>query len=45
MMDGKVRMGNKLLGEIQEFLEDSGIDNAEHEAHKVMHIIARNKVD
>lgn len=45
MMDVNVRMGNKLLGEIQELLTDLGVENAEHEAHKVMHIIARNKVD
>lgn len=43
MMDLKIRLGNKLLGEITEYLEGLPVDEPEHKAHQIMHIIARNK--
>ena len=42
MMDLKIRLGNKLLGEITEYLEGLQLDEPEHKAHQIMHIIARN---
>jgi hypothetical protein len=42
MMDLKIRLGNKLLGEITMQLEELGVENPEHVAHQFMHIIARN---
>ncbi|MDI9434990.1 MAG: hypothetical protein QM396_03175 [Euryarchaeota archaeon] len=43
MMDLKIRLGNKLLGEITEYLEGLQLDEPEHRAHQIMHIIARNQ--
>jgi hypothetical protein len=42
MMDLKIRLGNKLLGEITEYFEGLPVDEPEHKAHQIMHIIARN---
>jgi hypothetical protein len=42
MIDLKIRLGNKLLGEITEYLEGLPLDNPENKAHEIMHIIARN---
>jgi hypothetical protein len=42
MMDLKIRLGNKLLGEITEYLEGLPVANPENKAHEIMHIIARN---
>ena len=42
-MDLKIRLGDKLLGEITESLEALPIDNPELKAHEIMHIIACNQ--
>jgi hypothetical protein len=43
MMDLKIRLGNKLLFEIEGKLEEFGLDGADHKAHEIMHIIASNQ--
>lgn len=44
-MDLKIRLGNKLLSQIEEKLEEFGLEGADHKAHEIMHIIASNKVE
>lgn len=36
MMDLKIRLGNKLLGEITEYLEGLAVDNPENKAHEML---------
>ena len=45
MMDLKIRLGDKLLHEIKDIVEDHGMDDGIHVAHEIMHIIASNKVE
>jgi len=40
----KIKLGDKLFGEIKEYLEGLPLDNAESKTHELMDIIALNEV-
>jgi hypothetical protein len=40
----KIKLGDKLFGEIKEYLEGLPLDNVEGKTHELMHIIACNEV-
>lgn len=42
-MDLQIRLGDKLLHEIRDIVEDYGMDDGIHVAHEIMHIIAHNQ--